>query len=298
MHRFWNLHIKPFMDAARPRRVMEIGAATGCNTDHILRWCREHDARAFVVDPAPGEELHKVLAGNEDICRFQPVRSLDAIGQLPPVDLVLLDGDHNWWTVFNELSLLYTHAADNGTAPPIVICHDIAWPYARRDMYYSPTDLDGTQRHPYAYKGILPGQSELTEDGMNGVLANALHEGGPRNGVLTAIEDFIDATEIPVTLHKLPFFNGLGMLIPESRMTPELSARVESFFTAEALMQSCEAVELECMQVRVQYSQLHKVLTRRTDALIRARSRLEEKSARIEALEQELQAQRKAHSTE
>lgn len=298
MHRFWNRHIKPTMDAAQPRLVMEIGAELGWNTGKILGWCRQNGAQVHVIDPAPGESLHGVIAGYEDACTFHPVRSLDAIRQIPPVDFVLLDGDHNWWTVFNELSMLFAHAADNGAAPPIVVCHDIAWPYARRDMYYSPTDLDGSHRHPYAYRGMLPGQSELSEDGMNGAFANALHEGGPRNGVLTAIEDFIDAAEVPIAFHKLPFFNGLGILIPEPRMTPALAEQVESFFTPESLMQSCEALELDSMRFRARYGQLEEALTRRTDALARARARLAEKSARIEELERALDAQRRAHSTD
>ena len=45
---------------------------------------------------------------------------------------------------------------------------------------------------PYAKKGIIEGKSALVEEGGdNSQYFNGLHEGGARNGVLTAIEDFL-----------------------------------------------------------------------------------------------------------
>lgn len=297
MYRFWNQYIKPVMDCARPNRIMEIGADFGWNTSRILAWCEDSGSHLEIVDPAPRPELQHVLAASDASYTFHPQKSLDAVEQIEPVDLVLLDGDHNWWTVFNELSKLFAHAADHGRKPPIVLSHDVAWPYARRDMYYNPTDLDGSQRHPYAYRGVLPGVSELTDEGMNGILANAQHEGGPRNGVLTAIEDFIAACEVPITLYKLPFFNGLGILVPDPRETPELSALIEGFFSTESLLHACQSIEENAMHLRAKYTQLECALTDRTDALVRARERLTEKSARIDELEHMLQEREKAGSS-
>jgi hypothetical protein len=73
-----------------------------------------------------------------------------AIPQLETPDVALIDGDHNWATVYSELNQLHARAEQTGHAPPIVISHDVAWPYARRDMYYNPDDLEASQKHPYA----------------------------------------------------------------------------------------------------------------------------------------------------
>lgn len=286
MNRFWHRYIQPLIETVQPRRIMETGADRGWNTHHILDYCRASGAHADIIDPAPQPSLHEVLArfGPAEY-RYLPLKSVAAIPQLETPDIALMDGDHNWATVYTELNLLHARAEQSGLAPPIVLSHDVAWPYARRDMYYNPDDLEASQKHPYAYRGMLPGVPELVEHGMNGVLANALHEGGPRNGVLTAIEDYIASSGLEFTFRKLPFFNGLGILVPAARMTPALQTLIDSFFTAEALLEACMAVEADSMHLRAILTQTETCLTRRTEALQRAREVIETQRQRIVALE-------------
>lgn len=286
MNRFWHRYIQPLIDTVQPRRIMETGADRGWNTRNILDYCRASGAHADIIDPAPQPSLHEVLAqfGPAEY-RYLPLKSVAAIPQLDTPDIALMDGDHNWATVYTELNLLHARAEQCGLPPPIVLSHDVAWPYARRDMYYNPDDLEASQKHPYAYCGMLPGVPELVEHGMNGVLANALHEAGPRNGVLTAIEDYIASSGLEFTFRKLPFFNGLGILVPAARMTPALETLIDSFFTAEALLEACMAVEADSMHVRAILTQTETCLTRRTEALERAREVIEMQRQRIEELE-------------
>lgn len=286
MNRFWHRYIKPLIDTAQPRRLIEIGADRGWNTRNILEYCRQTGAKVDIIDPAPQPSLHQVMAefGPAEF-RYHPLKSVAAIPQLDTPDVALIDGDHNWATVYSELTLLHTRAEQQNVPPPIVIGHDVAWPYARRDMYYNPDDLEASQKHAYAYRGMLPGVNELVEHGMNGVLANALHEGGPRNGVLTAYEDYIDSSGLDYTFRKLPFFNGLGILIPAARITPPLKALVDSFFTAESLLEAVMAVEADSMHLRAILTQTEGALTRRTDALKRAREAMEVQARRIQELE-------------
>lgn len=295
MNRFWHRYIRPLIETAQPRRLMEIGADSGWNTRNILEYCRQTGAQADIIDPAPRPSLHEVLAAfGPAEYRYHPLKSVAAIPQLDTPDVALIDGDHNWATVYSELNLIHARAEQQQLAPPIVISHDVAWPYARRDMYYNPDDLEASQKHAYAYRGMLPGTSELVEHGMNGVLANALHEGGPRNGVLTAIEDYIASSGIDYTFRKLPFFNGLGILIPAARMTPSLQALVDSFFTAESLLEACMAVEADGMHLRAILTQTESALTRRTAALERAREAIEVQRRRVLELEQQLAVRKPA----
>lgn len=289
MNRFWHRYIRPLIETAQPRRLIEIGADRGWNTRNILEYCRQTGARADIIDPAPQPSLHQVLAdfGPAEY-RYHPLKSVAAIPQLDTPDVALIDGDHNWATVYSELTLLQARAEQQQLPPPIVLAHDVAWPYARRDMYYNPDDLEASQKHAYAYRGMLPGVNELVEHGMNGVLANALHEGGPRNGVLTAYEDYIASSGVDYIFHKLPFFNGLGILIPAARMTPALQALVDSFFTAESLLEACMAVEADGMHLRAILAQTESCLTRRTSALERAREAIDVQHRRIVELEQQL----------
>lgn len=287
MNRFWHRYIRPIIDTAQPRRLLEIGADSGANTRNILEYCQSTGARADIIDPAPRPSLHDVLAQfGADQYRYFPLKSIAAIPQLDTPDMALIDGDHNWATVYSELNLLQANADAAGLPMPIVISHDVAWPYARRDMYYNPDDLDASQKHPYAYRGMLPDVNHLVEEGMNGVLANALHEGGPRNGVLTAIEDYIASSGMDFTFRTLSFFNGLGILVPAARMTSELQRLIDSFFTAESLLDACTALESDSMHLRAILAQTETCLTRRTEALARARSVIEMQRQRLEELEQ------------
>jgi len=284
MHRFWTRFIQPIVETAAPRRIMEIGAEFGWNTEPLLDYCRQTGARLEVIDPAPPPALHDVLARFDTEYTYHPRKSLDVIPLIAPVDLILLDGDHNWFTVYNELQAIFRRATETGTLPPIIVFHDVAWPYARRDMYYDPLDLDPSARHPYASRGMVPGRSELSDTGINGRFHNALHEGGPRNGVLTAIEDFQAGVGVEMAFHKLPFFNGLGILVPAVRSTPALAAVIEGLFSPESLLETCVALEADGMLVRVQLTEYQIALTQKTEALTRARSTIDALRAELKAL--------------
>ena len=288
MHRFWNAYTQPLIETLQPRRLLEVGAEFGWNTRHVLEYCRRTGGHLDVIDTVPLKSLRDTIAPYEGVeCTLHVRKSTDAIPDIAPVDFVLLDGDHNWRTVHTELNLIYGKAERGQVAPPLIIAHDCAWPYARRDMYYSPDDWREVERHPYAYRAIHPGVSELVDRGLNAQFANALVEGGPENGVLTAIEDFA-ASRDNVSLRVLPFFNGLGILIPDARRTPQLDALLNQFFSADMMTEACKALEEDGMKVRVDLLEHRRLLTQRTEALVRARRMLEERAAKIAELEARL----------
>jgi len=108
----------------------------------------------------------------------------------------------------------------------VTFLHDVEWPYGRRDLYYVPERIPADQRQPFARSGIVRGRSELSPRGINAVFANAKHEGGPRNGVLTAVEDFIDETQRELELFILPGDEGLGIVVDRKRLRRRRFARV------------------------------------------------------------------------
>jgi len=274
MHMFWVRFILPLIMATMPRRIIEIGAEFGWNTERILAYCREHGAHLDVVDPMPHPAFHDVLAKFGPEYTYFPLKSLDAIPLMQPADFALLDGDHNYFTVYNELTAIFLRAAEQDTAPPVILLHDMCWPYARRDMYYDADAIQPADRQLFARRGIIPGQSELSDQGLNGSFANALHEGGPRNGVRTGVEDFVASCTVPMKLHLLPFFNGMGILIPEARRTPELDALIDSFFSGPSMLQTCETLEWEIQKLRTDLAHHKLRLTEKSEALTRAHAEL------------------------
>lgn len=292
MWRFWSSHIEPIMRAAAPRRVMEIGADDGYNTRRLLAFCRETGAKADIVDPAPSHRLQDAIDAYPAECVYHKLPSLEAIPNAAPPDVVLLDGDHNWRTVYEEFRTLYERAQRENALPPIIMFHDAAWPYARRDMYYSPDRIEQEYRHDYAYKGIVPKVSELTEGGLNAHFANATHEGGARNGVLTAAENFIAEWPQKIHFRLLPFFNGMGVTVPDSRMTPEINAIIEGFFSPEKLLAACVELEGWNSQLLIELQKARLNFDKRTQALERARQLLSDRADRIRDLEAELAAKK------
>ncbi|MCU0267077.1 MAG: class I SAM-dependent methyltransferase [Acidimicrobiales bacterium] len=190
MFPFWSHAIAPLLEVVRPATVLEIGSQHGETTQQVL--AALPTAELHVIDPAPGFDVEAWQTRHGERFVFHRALSLDVLPSLPPVDLALVDGDHNWFTVSNELDVLRRTAASAGRPLPVLVLHDVCWPYGRRDGYYAPETVPAEHRQPFAYQGMVPGRSELVADGgTNGWIANAAHEGGPRNGVRTALEDFL-----------------------------------------------------------------------------------------------------------
>ncbi|HEY5412098.1 MAG TPA: hypothetical protein VIJ94_15355, partial [Caulobacteraceae bacterium] len=146
------------------------------------------------------------------------------------------------------------------------------------------------EKHPFAYQGLDPDQQGLAEDGLNSRFANATHEGGPHNGVLTAMEDFIANAPFDLEFCTLPLFNGLGVLAPRSRMTAELNGMVEGFTSSGSLLDAAKALEAEAMRLSARLAEAENRLERRTGALKRARDLLARQEAEIAALRKQLDA--------
>jgi len=254
MHTYWNLLIDPIVQALRPTRVVEIGALHGDNTRNLLA-ALPADGVLHVIDPDPTTDI----AALDARIRLHRDLSLQALPTLPAFDLGIIDGDHNWYTVRNELRLIEALHAGRPEAFPVLIFHDTGWPYGRRDNYWNPEAIPADYRHPYAQAGLLPGQTEPSAGaGLNQSLHNAVREGGERNGVLTAIEDFIADSDQAFVFRTLPVNFGYGFLISETRARrqPEVLAALNALFSAEGLAPILERLEAARVTMQTQQQAL------------------------------------------
>ncbi len=146
---------------------------------------------------------------------------------MPLPDAVIIDGDHNYHTVSEELRLIDERAA--GDELPLLLFHDVGWPHARRDSYYAPDRIPEAERQPMVERGgIAPEEPGLTDRGLP-LPWVAEREGGERNGVLTAIEDFIAGRD-RLRLAALPLFFGFGVLWDEGAdWAPAIAATVSAW---------------------------------------------------------------------
>ena len=213
MNRFWKGIILPLFNIIKPEVIIEVGSFKGENTKNILSsYCSIYNAKLISIDPNPHNDFDLEYFNNEfgDNFKFFNNMSLDVLPSLTDYDVVLIDGDHNWYTVFNELKMIEKNF--NQDSFPFVILHDVSWPYARRDLYYNPEDIPQEFRHPYMKLAMFPGVEKLGEIGLNENLNNAIHENTPKNGVLTAVEDFIEDTSLDLAFYSINVFYGLGII--------------------------------------------------------------------------------------
>jgi SAM-dependent methyltransferase len=212
MRTFVRHYIVPLARKCGWKSICEIGARTGTSTNHLLRLPH---ASCTIIDPCIDEDLGAKYAGEPRV-HVVKSNSLNALADSHPIpgspfDAILIDGDHNWYTVFNELRLIRERALVRPGG--FIFLHDVDWPYGRRDLYYQPDTIPPEFRHRFAQKGMIRGQSALAEaGGLNREYLNAVTEGGPRNGVLTAVEDFLAQYPGEYRFFRIRYQYGLGVL--------------------------------------------------------------------------------------
>ncbi|SHK24150.1 glycosyltransferase [Tepidibacter formicigenes] len=211
MNRFWESIIQPIFEKRKPKHIVEIGSDEGKNTEKVLEYCKRNDGKITVIDPSPRYDTKIWEKNNMKYLKIYKELSLNVLPKLNCYDIVLIDGDHNWYTVYNELKIIYKNNSLENF--PIIILHDVSWPYARRDLYYNPENIPLAYRKPYAKKGIDPESTNLLEKGgLNSELCNSIYENSLQNGVLTAIEDFLQENDNQFKFIKISGFNGIGII--------------------------------------------------------------------------------------
>ena len=133
--------------------------------------------------------------------------------------------------------MLAATARDAGAPLPLLILHDVGWPYGRRDLYYTPERIPEEFRQPYAQRGMRMDKKGLVlaGGGLNPTMYNAVREGGPRNGVMTALDDFVAEYDRPMRRVVLPIYFGLAIVVEEERLAhrPELARLLDRLEAAE-----------------------------------------------------------------
>ena len=265
MHRFWNIIIEPVLRILQPESIIEIGSDDGKNTANLLEFCEQNDAILHAIDPLPKFD---VAAWRERYGRhfvFHRSLSLNALPKIDQFDVVLIDGDHNWYTVFNELKLIERRCTVLSQPLPLVILHDIGWPYGRRDLYYNPENIPEAFRKPYKRRGMRPGSAELLEEGgLNVHLCNSIYENNLQIGVLTAVEDFLKETGQTIELLELPGLSGLAILIPLKLKDQNrgLAGFLGKFNMGDFLRQYFEVIEGARLEAELLFSERNEVLKR------------------------------------
>jgi hypothetical protein len=265
MHRFWDPIIRPLLEAVEPAVIVEIGAQAGRDTIHLLEYAQSSGPTVHVIEPEPEFDVEDFQRRFGDRFVMHEALSLNVLGRIAAPDVVLIDGDHNWFTVLHELKLLAKRSAKDKRPLPVILLHDTGWPYGRRDLYYNPETVPPAHRQPTRKAGLLPGSAELVESGgLNAHLHNAIYEHEIHSGVLTAVEDFLGESPEPATFLTFPGGHGLGILIPATRIDdrPAVADRVAWLQSTEFLTAHAEWIEEQRVREMIAGSELKRKLAR------------------------------------
>ena len=215
--------LKGLIDSVRPRIICEIGSDQGMTSDLLCQYCRENGVQLHVVDPA----LNENRESDTTVTYFQEM-SIPYLQKAEPADIYFIDGDHNHYTVLNELRLI--RDKNNENSPKLLFLHDVGWPCGYMDMYYDETSIEQKYRKktisglnvsvfhsPYATR-----KQGLPIDEVS----VAIEDGGKENGVLAAVENFLE--ESPEWMYcSIPSIYGLGVLWYGKGIAQEISRKLE-----------------------------------------------------------------------
>ena len=207
MFPFWELAIAPVLEAIRRQdAIVEIGALRGETTVLMLERLGP-DAELHVIDPVPEFDPDRARAAVPRPLHLppghQPQRARRACRRWTSRSI---DGDHNWYTVYHELRMLADGAARRrATAAGADHARRAA---GRTAGATSTTRRSGSPRSSASRtrSGACgrAGSSCCPGGGLNPTMYNAVDEGGPRNGVMTALDDFIAEYDRPLRRVVLP----------------------------------------------------------------------------------------------
>ncbi|AJP72183.1 class I SAM-dependent methyltransferase [Sphingomonas hengshuiensis] len=247
---------------AEARNLAEIGAEFGGMSQLLAHHAEAAGGTLTSIDPAPKPDFVEWAAHSATVTHLA-APSLEAMPGLADIDAWIIDGDHNYYTVLHELRIADALSQRDGK-PLLALLHDVSWPCARRDFYYAPDRIPPEWRHPHSFDhGVILGDPGAhLRRGLRGEghFAVAMHEGGPRNGVLTAVEDFLaDARmpERPLGWAFIPAVLGLGIVFDASAPWAEPLAAALFPYHDNALIASIERNRLRNYLAVIEWQDRH-----------------------------------------
>jgi hypothetical protein len=259
------------ISTTRARSLVEVGAEAGLFTSELAAYAERAGGSLTCIDPAPTVALREALAAHPGATLLE-ARSPAALEEVPLADVYLVDGDHNYATVRGELEVIDRRVFRAGH-PALVVLHDLGWPCGRRDFYYDPAALPSGGVFPHAFdRGVVPGNPGTVPGGFRGEgsFAVALEEGGPQNGVRTAVEDFLAGRD-DLRFAFVPSVFGVGLVWPAAApWAGEVAARIAPWADHPVLARLEENRVALYVRVLELQDELAKVEARRVEAERRA----------------------------
>lgn len=222
MFNFFDLSIIPtFLSRFKVKKILIIGLSNERILNEIIPYYIDNECLLYGIDSKINLntifkeyiELDENLKSN---LKYYAEDSLTILPKLNQFDAIFIDDDSNWYTLYNELNII---KKNNSNFPNVFICNN-KYPYKRRDAYTNPKKIpkeninEYSDEFPIFYKEDNETKYTMVKDG----LYHAIDKDTPKNGVLTAIEDFLK--ENPKLEHlKINPIEGISLIYQPSKIT-------------------------------------------------------------------------------
>ena len=253
MNQLWNSIIFPILRRTKAKNIVEIGSGNIILTKNILEYAISNNSHLIIVDPILDYDEFK--EENSDQIEFYPELSLNRLPFLEDYDTILIDGDHNWYTVYNELKIIEEKFKNKQF--PLIFITGLGWPRARNDQYNNPENIPASHRQPYTKtEKSLKKNYGLTSDKFTAINGN-----NPKNGVLTALEDFIKESSLDLSFKNINAFSGLGILyIKNNKMDNIVENVIETSNISNLLEEEIVNLKIKIHESKIQNNELQRNL--------------------------------------
>ena len=236
MFNFFDLNIIPtFLSRFNVDKILAIGLSNKEIINLILDYCSENSTSLTTIDSRIDILEFKTDENKEFLenITYHKDCSLNILPTLMSFDAVFINGDPNWYTVYNELNLI---KKTNTSFPLVFICNN-KYPHKRRDSYLNPENIPEEFKNeccndlPVNYEEDGEIKQTLIKDGF----CHAILDDTPKNGVLTAIEDFLEENK-SLKLMEINPLEGVTLIykpsnIVDIRIKKILEEEIESEYT-------------------------------------------------------------------
>ena len=187
------------------KSVTEIGVFRGELSKVLMSFMRE-GGRINLLDikfePEARAQIEKSAVAEKVDANFMELRSAEALKLLEHSDLIVIDGDHNYETVSQEL------LECKRIAPKVIVLDDVGWPCDVWDISYDPAELQEKDAYSEGVE-LSPLSPELLDS--YGLKFDWVKQRRDRSGSKPAVEEFL--SENPTYRYfSVPAFFGVGVL--------------------------------------------------------------------------------------
>lgn len=228
MLNFFDSNIIPMiLSRFKVERVLVIGLSNKLIMDEILSFYLNNKCSLYTIDSRI--DINKLIKeynikkdqNNENIKHFND-NGLSILPELKNINAIFINDDPNWYTTYNELNLI----KNNNSKFPLVFISNNKYPHKRRDSYINPDKIP--KQYINEYDNDLKIQKENKEYiSINDGLYHAKKENTPKNGVLTAIDDFLKENPY-LTIMEINPFEGIYLIYESTKNTENILKEINA----------------------------------------------------------------------